>query len=89
MISTGLSQGQLQLSLVKQMHEFDFFLSNLSKLFNFSAIFVPVTFCKFLPTWSSLLSTMLCSKYLQSNFEVLGPLRSLGLTYTVVADVAS
>ena len=40
------------------------------KLFNFSAIFVLVPLCKFL-------STLLCSKYLQSNFEVLGPCGSL------------
>ena len=42
---------------------------------------------QFLQTWSSFLSTLFCSKYLQSNFEVPGPLRSLswGLSFTVIA----
>ena len=36
--------------------------------------------------WSSFLSILLCSKYLQSNFEFPGPLRSLslGLIPTVI-----
>ena len=54
-------------------------------MFNFSAIFVPVPLCKLLRTWSSFLSILLCSKYLQSNFEVPGPCGSLswGLSFTV------
>ena len=37
-------------------------------------------------TWSSFLSILLYSKYLQSNFEVPGPLRSLswGVSFTVL-----
>ena len=42
-------------------------------------IFVPVPLRNFLRTWSSFLSTLLFSKYLQSNFEVPGPCGSLGL----------
>ena len=54
-----------------------FYLSNFSKFFNFSAIFVPVPFCEFLQIWSSFLSIQLASKYLQPNFEIQGVLRSL------------
>ena len=63
-----------------------FFLSNFSKLFNFSAIFVPVPFCELVRIWSSFLSILLCSNYIQSNFEVPCPLRSisLGLIPTVL-----
>ena len=52
-------------------------LNNLTE--NKWVIFVPVPLCKFLRTWSSFLSTLLFSKYLQSNFEVPGPCGSLGL----------
>ena len=43
-------------------------------------------FFALVPIWSSFLSILLCSKYLQSNFEVPGPLRSisLGLIPTVL-----
>ena len=41
--------------------------------------FCSCALCKFLRIWNSFLSTELCLKYLQSNFEVPGPLRSLGL----------
>ena len=72
-----------------------FFLSNFSKLFNYSAIFVPVPFCELVRIWSSFLSILLCSKYLQSNFEVPGPCGSLSLgliptvvcAYIVLGDV--
>ena len=45
--------------------------------------------CKFLRIWSSFLSILLCSKYLQSNFEVPGPLRSLswGLSFNVIVTI--
>ena len=58
-------------------------------MFNFSAIFVPVSFCEFLRIWSSFLSILLASKYLQPNFEVRGVLRSLstGLIHTVIGHV--
>ena len=58
------------------------------KLFNFSVIFAPVPLCKFLQIWSSFLSTLLCSKYLQSNFKVPGPLWSLSwkLSFTVLHE---
>ena len=43
-------------------------------------------FCELVPIWSSFLSILLCSKYLQSNFEVPGPSHSisLGLIPTVL-----
>ena len=49
-------------------------------------IFFPVPLCKLLRTWSSFLSTLLCSKYLQSNFEVPGSCGSLSweLSCTVI-----
>ena len=58
-------------------------------MFNFSAIFIPVPFWELVRIWSSFLSILLCSKYLQSNFEVPGPLRSLslGLIPTVIAAI--
>ena len=61
-------------------------LSTRVNLIFFSAMFVPVPFCEFLRIWSSFLSRLLCSKYLQSNFDVPGSLRSLstGLTSTVL-----
>ena len=64
----------------------DFFLSNFSKLFNFSAIFVPVPFCQLVQIWSLFLSILLASKYLQPNFEVQGVKGSLsvGLIPSVV-----
>ena len=52
---------------------------NVNNLAEKNVIFVPVPLCKFLRTWSSFLSTLLFSKYLQSNFEVPGPCGSLGL----------
>ena len=57
----------------------DFFLSNFSKLFNYSAIFVPVPFCQLVRIWSLFLSILLASKYLQPNFEVLGVKGSLSV----------
>ena len=59
------------------------------KLVNLSVIFVPVPLCKQMRTWSSFLSILLYSKYLQSNFEVPGPLRSLswGVSFTVLDQV--
>ena len=56
------------------------------KLVNLSVIFVPVPLCKQMRTWGSFLSILLYLKYLQSNFEVPGPLRSLswGLSFTVL-----
>ena len=85
--SSGQSSGGLWVENKAEI--WFFFLSNFSKLFNFSAIFVPVPFCELVRIWSSFLSILLCSKYLQSNFEVPGPLRSLswGLTYTVIPDL--
>ena len=59
-----------------------------SKLFNFSAIFVSVTFCDFFKICNSFLSIQLYSKYLQSNLEVPNILRSLSspLTPTVLGS---
>jgi hypothetical protein len=42
-------------------------------------IFDPVPFCELVRIWSSFLSIIFCSKYLQSNFEVPGPCGSLSL----------
>ena len=51
----------------KRTNEFVFFFfQNFQKLFNSSAIFVPVPFCELVRIWSSFLSILLCSKYLQS-----------------------
>ena len=63
-----------------------FFLSNFSKLFNFSAIFVPVPFCQLVRIWSLFLSILFPSKYLQPNFEVrwVSGSLSLGLIPTVL-----
>ena len=60
------------------------------KLVNLSVIFVPVPLCKQMRTWSSFLSILLYSKYLQSNFEVPGPLRSLswGVSFTVLIQIS-
>ena len=61
----------------------------LSKLFNFSVIFVvPVPFCQLVRIWSLFLSILLASKYLQPNFEVQGVKGSLivGLISTVLAS---
>ena len=51
----------------------------------FSAICVPVPSCELVQILSSFLSILLSSKYLQSNFEVPGPCKSLsiGLIHTV------
>ena len=38
---------------------------------NYSAIFVPVPFFEIVRIWSSFLSILLCSKYLQFNFDLL------------------
>ena len=69
---------------------FDFFLSNFSRLFNFSAIFVPVPFCQLVRICSLFLSISLASKYLQPKFEVrtVSGSLSLGLIPTVVWRVS-
>ena len=67
----------------------DFFsLSNFSKLFNFSDIFVPMPFCQLVRIWSLFLSILLAQKYLQPNFEVQGVSGSLslGLIPTVLIE---
>ena len=63
-----------------------FFLSNCSI---FQSFFVPVPFCELVRTWSSFLSILLWSHYLQSNFGVPGPCGSLswGVSFTVLVTV--
>ena len=65
-----------------------FFLSNCSI---FQSFFVPVPFCELVRTWSSFLSILLWSNYLQSNFGVPGPCGSLswGLSFTVLGTLLS
>ena len=55
------------------------FFSNFSKLFNFSAIFVPVPFCQLVRIWNLFLTILLASKNLQPNFEFRGVWRSLSM----------
>ena len=65
-----------------------FFLSNFSKLFNCSAIFVPLPFCQFVRIWSLFLSILIALKYLQPNFEVwcVNGSLSVGLIPTVLKE---
>ena len=55
----------------------------------FFQVFVPVPFCEFLRIWSSFLSILFASKYLQPNFEVWGVLRQRELNWGHFARVDS
>ena len=46
-------------------------------IFQLFLLLCAVPFCEFLQIWSSFLSILFASKYLQPNFEVLDVLRSL------------
>ena len=80
--ASGESSGGLR---VENRAEVGFFFK-VFKIVQFFSQFIPVPFCELVRIWSSFLSILLCSNYLQYNFEVPGPLRSisLGLIPTVL-----